>query len=120
MMGGGRLDGLRILVVEDDFTIAFLIATMLEADGAAIVGPARSVKDALALVEGDARIDRAVLDVNLGVETVYPVAEALRPKGVRMVFLTGYDRGSLSSAFADMPCLQKPVSPERLIQALVD
>lgn len=114
----GRLTGRRVLVVEDDFMIAKLIASAFEADGAEIVGPAATVKDALTLIAGEERIDGAVLDVNLRGETVYPVADVLRSKGVPIVFTTGYDKSRLASRFADMPCLEKPLRLERLVQAL--
>jgi len=116
--GGGPLAGRLILVVEDDFIIADLMAMELKANGAEIVGPARTVKDALTLIRASGRIDGAVLDVNLRHELVYPVAKALQTKSVRIVFTTGYNDDSIAPDFADVPCLQKPVTIERLIQAL--
>lgn len=115
---GRPLAGRRVLVVEDDFNIAELMATALDAYGIETVGPAATAKDALALIGGSERIDGAVLDVNLRGELVYPVAEALRVKGVPIVFTTGYDERSVAPGFADVPCLQKPVTVESLVQAL--
>jgi CheY-like chemotaxis protein len=114
----GTLTGRRILVVEDDFMIAKLIASVFEADGAEIVGPVGTVQDALALTAGEERIDGAVLDVNLRGESVYPVADVLRSKGVPIVFTTGYDKSRLPPRFADMPCLVKPLKVEGLVEAL--
>jgi DNA-binding response OmpR family regulator len=116
--GRGPLADRRILVVEDDFNIASLLAMVLEADGAEIVGPVGTIKGALALIANGARIDGAILDVNLRGEMIYPVADVLRRKGVPMVFLTGYDERVLAPGYADVPCFQKPVDHERLIHAL--
>ncbi len=49
---------------------------------------------------------------------VYPVVDVLRSKGVPLVFMTGYDKQSIQPAYADLPCMQKPVTVERLVQAL--
>ena len=116
--GAGSLKGLRVLVVEDDFTIADLMAEMFEARGAEIVGPVATVKDALALIARDEPIDGAVLDVNLRGELVFPVADALCRRDVRFVFMTGYDEHFVEPRFAGAPCVQKPVALEQLAQAL--
>ena len=39
----------------------------------------------------------ALLDVNLSGETVFPVAEALKARGVPFAFATGYDADSRSA-----------------------
>jgi len=42
----------------------------------------------------------------------------LRAKNVPMVFMTGYDVKSIAPAYRHMPCIQKPVTVERLMEAL--
>ena len=116
--GSDTVAGRRVLVVEDDFVIANVIAEAFRAQGAHIVGPAGNLKDALAIATGKEHIDGAVLDVNLRGEMVYPVADVLRSKGVPIVFTTGYDTGDVVSRFADAPCLQKPFRLELLVHAL--
>jgi len=79
-----------ILVVEDSYFLANEMEIFLEQLGAIVVGPAGSVRDGLALVERQgSRIDAAVLDVNLRNEKVFPVADALRARGIPIVFCTG-------------------------------
>jgi CheY-like chemotaxis protein len=116
--GSHTLTGRRVLVVEDDFLIANVIVEALRSQGADIVGPAGNLEHALVLAVGKEHIDGAVLDVNLRGETVYPVADVLRAKGVPIVFTTGYDAGDVAPRFADTPCLQKPFSLERLVRTL--
>ena len=55
-----------------------------------------------------AKLDCALLDVNLAGEKVFPVAEVLVRREVPFVFLTGYGRGILPAAYADRPVLAKP------------
>ena len=109
----------RLLLVEDEYLVAADLAYALERAGAEVVGPAGSVADALELVrdEGD-RLDGAVLDVNLGGERVFPVADALAERGVPFIFATGYDASIIPSTHADAPRHEKPVDRVRLLREL--
>lgn len=112
------LAGRRILLVEDDFGIAKSLAMLFRQYGAVIIGPAGTVEDAVALIEAESHIDGAVLDVNVREKLVWPVADALRKRHTRMVFVTGYDREFITPEFADVPCMLKPWSAEQLMKAL--
>lgn len=115
---GSALAGRRVLIVEDNFNIAAAIARALKACGAELIGPAGTVGDALALIAANERIDGAALDVNLRGKTVYPVANVLRARNIPMVFMSGYDVRTIDPDYADVPYIQKPVTVERLMQAL--
>jgi DNA-binding response OmpR family regulator len=82
------LQGLRILVVEDNFLVAGVIRDMLAASGCMVVGPVARVADGVRLASEEA-LDGAVLDINLNGDRCYPVARALRDRGVPYLFLTG-------------------------------
>ncbi len=114
------LRGYRLLVVEDDYLMASELVYALEELGAAVAGPAGSVAEALALVEGDGRLDGAVLDVNLGGERVFPVADALMARGVPFVFATGYDSWVVPAAYAGVPRCEKPITTGALARALIE
>jgi len=107
----------RVLIVEDNLFIAVGLARLLRPKGVEIIGPAATVKEALALVSDGERIDGAALDLHLRGEMAYPVADALSVRGARIVFMTGYDETWLKPGYAEIPCLQKPVMPERLMRA---
>ena len=98
----------RILVVEDEYMVAEDLRIELEEMGAEVLGPVPSVAGALALLARGARPDAAILDVNLGGEMVFPLAEALRERGVPFMFATGYDAWSLPAAYAEVPRCEKP------------
>jgi hypothetical protein len=53
--------------------------------------------------------DAGIIDVNLGGEFVYPVADVLVARDIPFVFVTGYGVESIESRFADVPIIKKPV-----------
>jgi CheY-like chemotaxis protein len=105
------LAGRRLLVVEDEMFVAMMIEDLLMDLGCEVVGPAASVAEALALA-GGALLDGALLDVNLGAETVFPVAEALQRAQVPYVFVTGYGQSGLIDPHRGHPTIRKPFSPD--------
>lgn len=105
-----RLDGLRVLVVEDEAMVAMMIEDILVDLGCVVVGPVAGVSAALQLLEAEP-VDAAVLDVNLSGEKVFPVADRLAAGGVPFLFSTGYGRAGLEGRHLDRPVLQKPYEP---------
>jgi PAS domain S-box-containing protein len=110
-------EGKRILVVEDEAMVALNVISALEQLGARPIGPAHSVKQALAAIAGET-LDAALLDANLSGAQVDAVAAALTRKDVPFVFVTGYTRDSLPAAFRSAPILPKPFTEAELIAAL--
>jgi CheY-like chemotaxis protein len=114
-----RLDGLRLLVVEDEALVAILIEDIVLDLGCVVVGPAASVAQALALLEREA-VDGAVLDVNLGAdERSYAIAEALGARGIPFIFVTGYGEEGVDPRFAAVEVIQKPFEPCTLERSVV-
>src|SRR5262249_34262961 len=114
------LKGARLLVVEDDAILLMELEEVLEAAGAEIVGPCRTVKDALATVER-ARISAAVLDLRLGNETVAPVARQLGRRGTPFFFYTG--QMSCDPALEEWrgcKVVAKPAQAQSIVSAVVD
>ncbi|MCC5622640.1 hypothetical protein [Nostoc sp. CHAB 5715] len=108
----------RVLVVEDESLLALDIADQLVNAGYDVVGPATSVKMAQRLI-GAEGCDAAVLDVNLGNETVDPVAFNLQERGIPFFFLSGNSREQVPAALRDYLWLSKPVSQPMLLEALL-
>ena len=111
------LDGLSVLVVEDEAIISFLLEDMLGELGAAQIRHAGSVGAALKALD-DKMPDLAVLDVNLGGERVYPVAERLDAAGVAFVFTTGYGRSGIEPQWHARVVVQKPFNVDTMAAAL--
>ena len=102
-----ELQGLRVLVVEDEFLVALDIELMLHQCGCAVVGPIGDLATALRAAQ-EGGFDLALLDVNIGGQPVTAVAEAVQAQAVPMIFCTGYQAGNLPDRFAGAPTLRKP------------
>jgi CheY-like chemotaxis protein len=111
------LAGLRVLVVEDEMMVSMLIEDMLADMGCHVVGPAARLDEAIELIKG-AEIDCAVLDVNLGGQPIFPLADILRERGVPIAFATGYGDAGLREADRGTPVLQKPFREGDLARVL--
>lgn len=120
-MGDGRGDlaePRRLLVVEDDYFIAADVVEKLVMMGFEVVGPASSVEEAMALIATVEALSGAVLDIHLGEERVFPVAEALSFRKLPFIFLTGYDPDAIPIAYAAVPRCEKPVDGAALGRVL--
>ena len=107
------VSGNRILVVEDEALVAIAIREALEELGYAVVGPCNRMTDAMVALRHN-RIDAAVLDVNLGDASVYPLADMLVAENIPFIFVTGYGTEELERRFLTVPVLQKPIERHAL------
>lgn len=112
-----KLEGLRVLVVEDEMMVSMLIEDMLADMGCKVVGPASRLEEAVELA-GASEIDCAVLDVNLGGQPIFPLADILRAKGAPFAFATGYGDAGLRDVDKGTPVLQKPFRESDLARVL--
>jgi CheY-like chemotaxis protein len=106
-------EGRYILVVEDEMIIVTMIEDTLSEIGADIVGPCAHLDAALRLAR-EARIDAAVLDLNIRGGNTYTVADILAERGVPFVFCSGYGDWSFEERYRDRPRLTKPYAPRDL------
>ena len=113
------LSGRHVLVVEDEALVAMLLETILEDMGCTPVGPAATVEEGLAMATDTDSLDAALLDVNVAGHQVFPIAEALKTRGVPFVFSTGYGEGGLPDAWRGHPTVQKPFTEAAIREALM-
>lgn len=97
----------RVLVVEDEMTIAMMVEDMLIDLGYEVVEIAARLPVALKMAV-EAVVDFVILDVNLDGHKSFPVAEILEKRGIPFAFATGYGRAGIEDAFVDRPVLTKP------------
>ena len=117
-MSSADLQGCRVLVVEDEYMLAEDLRSDLDEAGAIVLGPVGKLKQALDLIGAEERIDGAVLDVNLGGEKVYPVADQLIRRGVPIIFTTGYDASAIPACYSQIARCEKPVNINKVAAAI--
>jgi len=111
------LNGLHVLVLEDEFLIAMDVEDLCREQGAASVSIVRNFNDLRAFA--DVRIDAAVLDVMLSGTPTFDFAKELREQNVPFVFATGHaDDAQMFSEFSGVEVVGKPFAGPDLIRAL--
>lgn len=99
-----------VLLVEDELIIGFGLAEALISLGYRVVGPVPDLAAALVHARA-AGLAGAVIDVQLGRDEAYPIADLLRARGVPFLFTTGRPAWSLPQRFHAAPVLSKPFEP---------
>ena len=108
----------QVLVVEDDYITAEDMKAELETTGAVVLGPVPDMAGALDLLASAPPPDVAILDVNLGGEMVFPLADRLSEQRIPIVFSTGYECSAIPEPYARHPCLEKPLDMRQVARAL--
>ena len=114
----GKVQGMRVIIVEDAILLAMELEAGLEEAGATVLGSAALLEEAMALV--DLPMDAAVLDCNLNGSSVEPVAEALAARGVPFLFATGYGENRGAPEGFDAPIIRKPYDVAQITTALAE
>ena len=110
------LNGMTVLLVEDDAFIQLDLQLVLEAAGATVI-TASNVAEGLAKL--NLRYSAAVLDIRLPDGEVFPVAEALRKSNTPLIFHSGNtETSNVRELYPDAIALSKPVSDTILIDAI--
>lgn len=107
-----------ILVAEDEPFIALGLAMAIEDAGGAVMGPAASVREALALLAG--MPVAAILDVNLTDRDITPVVEILMARDIPLIIQTVVGvPPDLAARFPGLVVFIKPTAPAHLVLHLV-
>ena len=112
-----ELQGMRVLLVEDEGLVAMSVEDMLVDLGCTVAAQAGSVPEALEKARAGG-FEVALLDVSLHGKKVFPVAELLSDNGVPFAFASGYGRAELPEAFRARPVVSKPLELGELSSAL--
>jgi DNA-binding response OmpR family regulator len=108
-----KASGVRVLVMEDDFLLSLALEQDLQDQGHTVVGPYPTI-DAARAAAARETFDVALLDINMGGRFSFPVAEAVRARGIPLMFLTGYNRSIIPAQYGDVPHIPKPYDPALL------
>ena len=103
----------RIFIVEDEYLIRMLLEDMLADLGYAVSDAVGTVAEASEIAT-KGEFDIAILDVNVGGQEIYPVADILAKRGLPFVFVSGYGEAALAERHRGRPALQKPFQAEQI------
>jgi DNA-binding NtrC family response regulator len=104
----------HVLVLEDNFIIAMEAEDILKSLGVSQVSIATNIEQAEALLS-QATFDFVLLDVNLGAETSFRLAEKLLQQGIAFGFVSGYGENSIFPAsLRALPRITKPFNEDSL------
>ncbi len=108
---------MRILVVEDEFLIAEQLTRDISNLGDTVIGPFSDIAEAMcSLTSADA--DAAILDVHLGAQTSFCIADQLNRQEVPFVFVTGYMVHDVPDRFRQQSVHFKPCPTRSLLRQL--
>jgi CheY-like chemotaxis protein len=107
--------GKRVLVAEDNTLLGYELADYLADANAVVVGPCASLAEAQ---QQSRNSDLAVLDVDLGGELVFPLADQLLALDVPFIFFTALPRFQLPRRFDAVECITKTTSPRIAVRHL--
>ena len=107
----------QVLVVEDNLLIAMEVAALVEDCRCIVIGPFNDVGSAMPAAR-EITLAAAILDINLGDERVWPIADELAERDIPFALATGYAKADIPARFLDKPILTKPVSAERVRRCL--
>lgn len=111
------LTGRRILVLEEQSSIARLLVEMLESTNYNVIGPIDRIDEALDLLASN-QIDAAILDVKVKGEASYAVADDLIRRGIPCCFATGNNADEIAARYPDIRIITKPYSSAHIDQVL--
>lgn len=106
----------NVLMVEDEMFIAMVLEDLLSDAGYRVHGVS-SLAEGLKVSQSE-EFDATILDVNLGRDLVFPLADQLREQGVPFVFASGYGEEEIPQHFRDYDTLPKPYDSKSLLNAL--
>ena len=107
----------RILIVEDEAMIVFMLEDLLAEAGFEIAGVATTLDLALSLIE-TCGCDAAILDANLAGVSSAPAALALTARAIPYLVVSGYSAAQQDDAYAAGVYVAKPFKTETLLAAL--
>jgi two-component system, response regulator PdtaR len=110
------LNGVKVLVAEDDPVIAMDYAAMLSAAGAEIVATSQTVADGVVHLQRQ-RVDAALVDFVLADGNSRTLQALLTEKRIPFVVISGYP-SVLVRARKDQQVLHKPVTADNLCAAV--
>ena len=111
------LEGISVLLVEDEALLAIDVAGIIEMAGGRVVGPAYSLGQGFLWLDRG-KFDCAVLDINLHDELVFKLADVLIERGIPILFLSAHSLNIAPPHLRKRRLVHKPFSTYSFIKAI--
>jgi len=111
------LDGISVLIVEDEVIIGMMLLNEIERAGGMVIGPVTSAAQALKEIACE-KLDVAIVDSKLADGSASDLAAAFEKRGIHYLVLSGYEQENLPESLRGAPFLAKPVAMPLLIEAI--
>lgn len=108
----------RILVVEDEVILAMDIVAEIEDHNGVVLGPVATLDAGIAALQ-EQKPDACIVNINLGREKVYDLADLLIDEDVPFVFASSEPRAAIPDRFNDVPLHTKPINMVEAAVALM-
>jgi CheY-like chemotaxis protein len=108
----------RILVVEDEAILAMDIVAEIEDHNGVVLGPVSTLEAGLNALRNE-KPDACIVNINLGPDLVYELADMLIEQDVPFVFASSELRSNIPDRFNDVPLHTKPIKMVEAAGALM-
>lgn len=108
-----------MIIVEDEPLLTMLLEDFIDTLGLDCVGSASTLEEGFALVRGGG-FDTAILDLNLGGDVSWPIADELADRSVPFLVATGGAIHAVPPRHQNVRTLAKPYSLESIQRVLED
>ncbi|MCA1490037.1 response regulator [Sinorhizobium alkalisoli] len=113
------LQGIRILIAEDEILIALDLEAAFRDAGAEIIGPFMTLPEALQAA-GSEPVSIAILDIRLGTATTEAVSDLLADRGIPFLFYSGQKlTAEMQRKWGDAVLIDKPATQDDIVSAAV-
>jgi two-component SAPR family response regulator len=112
------LAGRRILVVEDEVILAMEIVAEIEDHNGVVLGPVSTLEAGINAFR-DEDPDACIVNINLGPDKVYELADLLIDQDVPFVFASSESRATIPDRFNEVPLHTKPIDMVKAAVALI-
>jgi len=113
------LAGRKILVVEDEAILALDIVDQVEQHNGVVIGPVASLQAGLRALDQH-KPDACILNIRLGPDKVYALADRLLDAKIPFIFASGEQRADIPSRFMGVPLHSKPVDMVKAAVGLIN
>jgi DNA-binding LytR/AlgR family response regulator len=114
----GSLLGGRILLVEDDYFIAFDLRMEMVRRGAEVIGPVGNLDMASEIARSEPLINAAVIDINLHGKFAFQLVDELIGRDILVVFCTGHDEHVVPHRLRNIRRFVKPILASEIAQGI--